>query len=217
MELLDRYQQGALDLIFKARTTQRENVIKAGNLIADAVIKGGKIYLGRICHDIESDLLCRGGGPIFYQHYENAEKTPLNPGDVYIVGSVSGRSKDLVDLAYDSVQKGVTVIALTSLEYAAMVEPVHESGKKLHEIVTLAIDNCAPAAEAMLDVEGLGAKFAATSGFACDFLMWSITAVAVERLMQQGITPGVYRSANFPGGMDFNNTFVKPNYGKYGW
>ena len=35
--LLDTYQQAAFDLLYKARTTQREAIIKVGTLMADAI------------------------------------------------------------------------------------------------------------------------------------------------------------------------------------
>ena len=114
-------------------------------------------------------------------------------------------------------QKGITVIALTSMVYASKVDPVHESGKKLHEFVTLALDNCAPAAEAMLEVEGLEAHFAASSGIASDYIMWSLTSVCVEKMLRDGFTPGILKSANFPGGNDYNKTVIEPHYDEFGW
>ena len=109
------------------------------------------------------------------------------------------------------------VIAFTSMEYTKAVDAVHPSGLKLYEMVDLALDNCAPAAEAMLDVEGIEAKYAAASGIASNLIMWSMTSVAVEKLMEKGITPGILKSANFPGGADYNHTVVEPNYQKHGW
>ena len=103
------------------------------------------------------------------------------------------------------------------MEYTLAVDAVHPSGQKLYEMVDLAMDNCAPAAEAMMDVPGIEAKFAAASGIACDILLWSMTAVAVEKLLEKGITPGVLKSANFPGGTEYNKTNVEPNYTKFGW
>ena len=214
--LIDRYHEAVDSLLKTVRETQRENIVKAGELVANAVENGGKIYLGHIVHGIEMDLIYRGGGPIFYTEY-NPGETELKAGDVIFVSSVSGRTKSVVDLAWDCMQKGITVIALTSMVYASKVDPVHESGKKLHEFVTLALDNCAPAAEAMLEVEGLEAHFAASSGIASDYIMWSLTSVCVEKMLRDGFTPGILKSANFPGGNDYNKTIIEPHYDEYGW
>ena len=143
--------------------------------------------------------------------------TRLKAGDVLIVSSVSGRTKAVVDLAWEMVNRGVSVIAFTSMEYAVQVDPVHESGKKLYEFATLTMDNCAPAAEAMLEVEGIEARFAAASGIASDYIMWSITSVAVETMLEMGITPGILKSANFPGGNDYNKTVIEPHFDQFGW
>ena len=244
--LMERYQKAVDDLFAKVRNTQTENIIKAGQIVAESVANGDNIYLSGICHSIENDVIYRGGGPIFYKHFSynlnvenNARKRDLSdqsyerqtlaaaryalqqsnfrPGDVLFVSSVSGRTASVVDLAYEAVQMGIKVIAFTSMEYATQVDPVHPSGKKLYEIATLTLDNCAPAAEAMLEVEGIEAKFAAASGIASDYILWSLTSVAVEKLLEMGITPGILKSANFPGGNDYNKTVIEPHYDEFGW
>jgi uncharacterized phosphosugar-binding protein len=214
--LIDRYHEAVDGLLKTVRETQRENIIKAGELVAEAVETGHKIYLGHIVHGIEMDLIYRGGGPVFYKQF-GGDLSQLNPGDVLFVSSVSGRTKSVVDQAWDAMQKGVIVIALTSMTYATQVDPVHESGKKLYEFVTLTLDNCAPAAEAMLEVEGIEAYFAAASGIASDYIMWSLTSVCVEKMLADGFTPGILKSANFPGGNDYNKTVVEPHYDQFGW
>lgn len=218
MSIMEQYRQAVDALLEKVRTTQTGKIIEAGKLIADSVASGGKVYLSNICHSIEMDFIYRGGGPIFYKKYKEEEhKELLKAGDVLIVSSVSGRTKSVVDLAYEMVERGVNVIAFTSMAYAVQVDPVHESGKKLYEFVTLTLDNCAPAAEAMLEVEGIEARFAAASGIASDYIMWNVTSVVVEELLKKGITPGILKSANFPGGNDYNKTVIEPNYEKYGY
>lgn len=218
MELMKRYQKAVDDLFQKVRDTQTETIIKAGGMIADAVANGGKIYLNDICHSIEMDSIYRGGGPIFYKKFKKEEHMDsLKKGDVLFVSSVSGRTAAVVDLAWEAMERGVTVIAFTSMEYARQVDPVHPSGKKLYEFVTLAIDNCAPAAEAMLEVEGIEARFAAASGIASDYIMWNITSVVVEKMLEKGLTPGILKSANFPGGNDYNKQIIEPHYDKFGW
>ena len=242
--ILDDYQKRVDQLFDQVKTTQRENIITAGKMIADTIDAGGNIYLSGICHSIEMDLFNRGGGPAFYRkfHYKLdvvsdarerdrsdmdldmeglgayiLKASTIRPGDILFVGSVSGRTKHVVDLAYEAKKMGVQVIAMSSMSYAKSVEPVHSSGKKLYEIVDLTLDNCAPAAEAMLDVEGLEAKFAAASGIASAYILWSVTAVALEEMMNKGMEPTVLKSTNYPGGPDYNDGIVRPNYWKRGW
>ncbi|MBE6599324.1 MAG: DUF2529 family protein [Ruminococcaceae bacterium] len=218
MRLTERYQQAVDELFAKVRATQTENIIKAAEIMADAVAGGHKIWLGEICHGIQDDLLVRGGGPILYREYHrNEDFDKLEAGDVVIVSSVSGRTKHVVDMAWDAIEKGVKIIAFTSMEYATQVDPIHPSGKKLYEFATHTVDNCAPAAEAMIDVEGIEAKFGAASGIASDYIMWCITATMVEKLMEKGITPGIYKSANFPGGPEYNNDYLTPRFEKLGY
>lgn len=218
MALMHRYQKAVDDLFAKVRDTQTETILKAGDLIANAVANGGKVYLNDICHSIEMDLIYRGGGPIFYKKFKKDEHMEsLKAGDVLVVSSVSGRTAHVVDLAWEAMEKGVSVIAFTSMEYARQVDPVHPSGKKLYEFVTLAVDNCAPAAEAMIEVEGIEARFAAASGIASDYIMWNITSVVVEKMLEMGLTPGILKSANFPGGNDYNKQIIEPHYDEFGW
>jgi uncharacterized phosphosugar-binding protein len=242
--LLDRYHESVVKLFQCVRETQRDNIIRAGEMIAASVENGGCIHVGSVCHGTDGDIIYRGGGPFFYRRFvfnlnveSNTRKrdrsdidtnmeglaayalkaSQAQPGDVLIVSSVSGRTSSVVDLAYEARKFGVKVIALTSMSYAVKVDAVHSSGQKLYEIADLTIDNCAPAGEAMLEVEGIEARFAAASGIASDFILWSITAVAVETLLAHGKTPGILKSANYPGGNDYNKQVVEPQYEKFGW
>jgi uncharacterized phosphosugar-binding protein len=62
--LLDRYWKEIENLYDKVKSTQRENIIKAGNLIADAVDKGACVHIHDSGHIIDSELIYRGGGLI---------------------------------------------------------------------------------------------------------------------------------------------------------
>ncbi len=242
--LLERYQARIEELFKEVRDTQNDAIRKAGEMIADTVSQGKSVFLSGICHSIENDLIYRGGGPIFYKHFSwkleveqqgrdlprdgmdtNMEglaayalkASRIRPGDVLVVGSVSGRTASVVDLAYEAKKMGVKVIAFISMKYATQVEAVHSSGKKLYEMVDLVLDNCAPAAEGMMAVEGVEAAYAAASGIASDYILWSMTSVAVEKLLEMGLTPGILKSYNFPGGNDYNKTVVEPHFEEFGW
>ena len=128
MMLMERYQKAVEELLAKVRATQTETIQKAGQIIADSVANGGKVYLAEICHSIQMDLIYRGGGPIFYKQFKKDEHwESLKAGDVLVVSSVSGRTQHVVDMAWEAMERGVTVIAFTSMEYATQVDPVAKS------------------------------------------------------------------------------------------
>ena len=70
------------------------------------------------------------------------------------MGSVSGKTANVVELALQARAHGLTVIALTALAYSSQLASEHPSGKRLYEVADLALDNHAPFGDAMLAVEG---------------------------------------------------------------
>ena len=243
MMLLDRYWEEVEKLYNKVKTTQRENIIKAGKLIAEAVDQGACVHICDSGHIIDHELIYRGGGLILFKRFkydlvvDNAVRkrdrsdmdtsmeglaayalkaSGARPGDVFILGSVSGRTFKIVDLAYEAKKLGMKIIAVTSMEYATTVDSPHSSGLKLYEMADVVIDNCAPAGEALMEVEGLEPRLCASSGLTAAFILWSVTTVIVEELMKRGKTPGVLKSANFPGGNEYNKNYVEPRYEREG-
>ncbi len=241
--LIDRYYETFNNLIEQVKSTQRENCIKAGEIVAKAAANGNAIHVFDSGHIINAELIERGGGLLMYKAFKyklevtslvrERDRTEIDtqmdglanyalrasgalPGDVMFIGSVSGKTVDVVDLAIEAKKFGLTVICLTSVEYSKGVESYHKSGKRLFECADLVIDNCAPIGEGLLEVEGLPAKLCAASGLAAAFIMWSVTTVAVEKLLEMGITPSVYKSYNLPGGED-HNAQAKQNYIDFGY
>jgi len=243
--LLDRYNEHVDALIEKVRTTQREAIIKAGKLIAEAVKEGACVHIHDTGHIIDSELIFRGGGLIMYKQFKygisvtdpvrSRDRSDLDtsmaglaayalkasgarPGDVMILGSVSGRNVAVVDLAIEAKKFGMKIIVVTSMTYTTdpTVKSDHPSGKKLYELADIVIDNCAPAAEAMMEVPGIEARMCAASGISATLILWSVTCVAVEEMQKLGITPGVLKSANFPGGNEYNKMIID-NYEKTGF
>lgn len=241
--LMDRYWQEIVELYDQVKSTQRESIIRAGNLIAEAVERGACVHIHDSGHIIDSELIYRGGGLILYKKFKynlvvdnpvrKRDRTGMDtsmeglaayalkasgarPGDVFILGSVSGRTFSVVDLAYEAKRLGMKLVVVTSMSYATSVNSPHSSGQKLYEMADVVIDNCAPAAEALMEVEGLESRLCAASGLSAAFILWSVTTVVVEELMKRGKTPGVLKSANFPGGNDYNKSYVELRYEKEG-
>ena len=153
--------------------------------------------------------------------YSDEEKKPIQdtlkkykPSKILILGDLAVNKDNLLGKAK---KMGIKVIAMSSLSYAKSVDPVHSSGQKLIDFVDLTLDNCAPAAEAMLEVEGIEANFAAASGIASSYILWSVTAVVLEEMQNRGMDPLLLKSANYPGGPEYNNGTVRPRYWKQGY
>ncbi len=241
--LLDKYNEHVDALISKVRTTQRENIIKAGKMIAEAVKDGACVHIHDTGHIIDSELIFRGGGFLMYKQFKyrlevidpvrKRDRSDLDtsmaglaeyaikasgarPGDVMILGSVSGRNVPVVDLAIAAKKFGMKIIVVTSMSYTTQVKSDHPSGLRLFELADIVIDNCAPAAEAMMEVDGIEARMCAASGTAATLILWSATCVAAEELLAMGITPSVLKSANFPGGNEYNKELIE-RYEKTGF
>jgi uncharacterized phosphosugar-binding protein len=124
----------------------------------------------------------------------------LCPGDVLIIGSVSGTGPRVVELALQGRERGLTVIALTAPAHSGCLAPQHPSGKRLFEAADIVLDNHAAYGDSFYAVPGFDTPICPISGVAAAVLMWALTAGIVERLVQRGSEPSVYTSVNLPGG-----------------
>ena len=135
----------------------------------------------------------------------------LDPNDVFIIASSSGVNGSIVGVALAAKARGHKVIAVTSLEHTAAVQPKHPSGKRLSEVADIVIDNLAPFGDSTLKLEG-GIGVGAVSSITAAFIAQRITIGVAETIRQRGKTPPVYISANIPGG-DEHNRALEDLYG----
>lgn len=123
----------------------------------------------------------------------------IQAGDVILVGSVTGVSVLAVEIAQKAKDMGLTVIALTSKKASNGVELVHAGGRRLYQVADIVLDTCVPVGDALVEVEALGdVKICPSSGIAASYMMWSLQATVVEKLLERGLTPGIYVSNHLP-------------------
>ena len=60
-----------------------------------------------------------------------------------------------IDVALEAKRLGMFVVALTSRPHAAVSTSRHESGRKLHEVADLVLDQQAPAGDSAVWIDGL--------------------------------------------------------------
>ncbi|WP_193726528.1 sugar isomerase domain-containing protein [Paenibacillus guangzhouensis] len=230
--LMDRYFEAIETLQARVRSTQRKAIVQAATVIAEASAVGQAVHLYDTGHIVDHELIRRAGGLLLMKplratlHVDNPVRkrdlygkersmeglgeyflraSNVMPGDVLIMGSVSGKSVEAVDIALAAKEMGVKLIVLTSLTYSSQVKSMHSSQKRLFEIGDIVLDNGAPLGDALLEVEGLGTGICPASGLSAAYIMWAVTAETIDQLMAKGLTPSVYKSYNYADGWAYND------------
>lgn len=223
--------------------TEGPRIKEAGREIARRVAEGGAVHVFDTGHLVDRELVHRAGGlalwrplrwnfdvtnPVRRRDAAPGAVDPVQlvecaldassvvPGDVLIVGSVSGKSPVPVQMALGAKARELLVIAVTSPGYSGQLEAEHPSGKRLFEVADLVLDNQAPYGDAALDVPGLEDKLVPASGIGAVAIMWALTAEVTEALMDRGLTPSIYGSINRPG-TAHGNRRAEERYERHGW
>jgi uncharacterized phosphosugar-binding protein len=122
----------------------------------------------------------------------------LEKGDAIIVFSHGGLNAAGVETALYAKERGLTVISVSSLANAAVAKATHSSGKKLSDVADIAIDNCVPPEDSLVDL-GWPEKVAAGSTMAVVFIAMALIAETAARLKDKGFRPTTFVSPNVAG------------------
>ena len=220
--------------------TQREQVTRAADLIAEAIRADGVVHAFGTGHSEAlameiagragglvptnrialRDLVLHGGdpaevlGPKLERDPSVAhrlyELAPIGPHDVFVLASNSGVNGAMVEFASLVRQRGHALVAITSAEHSARMESRHPSGRKLADFADVVLDNGAPYGDATLPLPGGGAV-GAVSSITAALLAQQIVVEVVARLLAVGERPPVYLSANIAGG-DAHNDALEARY-----
>lgn len=143
----------------------------------------------------------------FSQEYLNLENTSAD--DTMIIVSISGRNAAAIDMALSAKEKGMKVIALTSVKFSSAVSSRHSSKKNLRDVADIVIDVKCVEGDACMSVEGLDVKFTGTSTILGMTVLDGITSRVVELCVEQGYKPPIYVSSNLDVGDDINKEYIK--------
>jgi uncharacterized phosphosugar-binding protein len=124
------------------------------------------------------------------------DSIPVKKGDTIIVISNSGRNHVPVEMALGARQRGLGVIALTSVEFSSQVASRHPSGKKLYELADVVLDNCAPHGDAAVVVPGARGRIGPLSTILGSVILHALSCKICDLVLELGLTPAVCLSAN---------------------
>ena len=132
----------------------------------------------------------------------------VGSGETIIIVNAYGINPVTIDAALEAKKIGAKSIGLTSTGFALNVPKGgsmrHSSGKNLHEVVDVFIDCQLPLGDAVIDVPGCSQRIGPTSTILNSYCLNLLVAVTVQKLVERGIEPPVWMSANLPEG-DANN------------
>lgn len=140
------------------------------------------------------------------------ENEPVKAGDVMMIFSHGGLNAAGIEVAMISRERGMKVVAATSMDNHRTREATHSSGKKLADVADIVIDNCVDARDAQVDIDGWKAPVAAGSTIAFITIAMAIVAEVAAQLAARGIAPPVFVSPNVQGIPADNNLQVFAAY-----
>lgn len=142
----------------------------------------------------------------------------LQAGEVIIIVNAYGINAATIDTALEAKRLGLTTIGVTSPHTANLLAKDHPSrhpsAKNLHEIVDIWVNSHVPAGDAVVAILGFAQKVSATSTMCNAFTLECIVAETVSVLVQRGIAPPVWMSANVPGGDEANKRHIEKYLGR---
>ena len=142
-----------------------------------------------------------GVSDVIYDSYN------IQPGDIMIITSNSGRNAMPIEMAMRCQKEGVYTIALTNLKQSQNTTSRHPSGKKLYECVDCVVDSCVPDGDATLNLDGI--KTGPASSIVTMYLVNTIVSEAIKLVLAHGKRPYVFQSQNVDG---FNNDAIYEHF-----
>jgi len=136
----------------------------------------------------------------------------LKPDDVLVIFHNIGINPATIDAALEARQAGAKIIAVSSSKWQTEMPPDHfirhPSRKNLFELADVCIDDYNAVGDCVVRVPGFNTPIAPNSNLIDFFIAHRLEIETVKRCVARGIEPPVWRSANAPGGDEFNAKYV---------
>ena len=230
------YLRNIRTLLEKLENTQEQVIEQVAEVCADCIYNGGLLYFfgtghsHMICEEpfyragglasiypiLETDLMLHEGASksSSYERLEGlgnvvVSHTPLGKGDVLFLISNSGRNCAIIDAALEAKKRGAVTVAITSMNHTTNVASRHSSSLNLYQVCDFVLDNGGVVGDASVSLDGLPQKIAPTSSVIDITLVNLVLVNTVELLLQKGMTPPVFTSANTDQGDSANKNILE--------
>lgn len=227
------YLEHLIELMTKLIESQMPAIKKAAELVATAIAKGHIVHVFGVGHShiLAEEAFFRAGGlapvnailePCLMLHEGASKSTRLEniaglaqvlldyyevkQGDVLIIASNSGVNLVPVEMAVFAHNRGVSTVAITSVNYSRMLKG---QGKALFEVADVVIDNMGEPGDAFMELPGVPQRVGPTSTVVGTAIINTIMIEAIYTLQRMGLQPPIYMSSHLPGAMAHNLKLVQ--------
>ena len=137
----------------------------------------------------------------------------LKPNDVLIIFHNIGINPATIDAAMEAKEAGAKIIAVSSSYWQNEMPPDHfirhPNKKNLFDFADVCIDDYNRVGDCAVTVPGFDTPIAPNSNMVDFYIAHRLEIETVRQCVERGIEPPVWRSANAPGGDEFNQKYVE--------
>lgn len=132
----------------------------------------------------------------------------MDSDEAVVVISNSGRNAAPIEVALFARERGLHVVAVTALAMSASADYTsrHPSGRKLHEIADVVLDNGGVPGDAVIELPADGGRSGPTSTLTGALLLNLLHLEVVQWLLDTGCAPPLLRSQNLDGSLERNRS-----------
>ncbi|WP_273888901.1 SIS domain-containing protein [Rubrobacter naiadicus] len=138
----------------------------------------------------------------------------VREGEAMVIFSNSGINAVPVEMALGARERGLVIVAITSLAHSRSVESRHPSGRKLFELADATIDTHVPPGDAAVELSGVlgdgadGLRAGPISTVVGAALLNALVVEVACLRAASGAEPPVFASQNLPGVEERNETLL---------
>lgn len=137
----------------------------------------------------------------------------LKKDDVAIIFHNIGVNPATIDAAEEIKRVGAKLIAVSSSEWQTSLPKNHHirhpNGKNLFDYADVCIDDYNPFGDAVVTMEGLDTPIAPISNIVDFYIAHRLEIETVRICLERGFMPPVWKSANLPGGDEYNQKLIE--------
>ncbi len=227
---IDTYFQNLQEIQNRALASQRDKLLKIAKQMAQLVAAGKHVYVFGTGHShmLAEEAFCRAGGlaaavPIFLSALMLHEDIPLSAvlersqglsgplldrakvqdGEMLFIFSNSGVNHCPVEMALEARRRGLTVIGVSSSAFAN-IAPKSPIGKRLSEVVDIALDNCGVPGDGLVAVGESQWRCGPSSTIVCCLLWNSLVVECAHQMELLHRRAPIGASQNMPGAREYN-------------